>query len=72
MIDRLSLGYVVDFIHCKFVKYPVFSSYGIFWREFPVFNGADSFVCVGAGLLIFVLIREFIKESKSLKEKSGK
>ncbi|MBO5906709.1 MAG: signal peptidase II [Clostridia bacterium] len=72
MIDRLSLGYVVDFIHCKFVKYPVFSDFGIVWREFPVFNIADSFVCVGAGLLIFVLIREFIKESKNAKKSGSK
>ena len=70
MIDRLAYGYVVDFIHCKFVKYPDFSFGTLDWYEFPIFNGADSFVCVGAGMLIFVLIREIIDEAK--KTKSGK
>lgn len=71
MVDRLSLGYVVDFIHCKFVKYPVFTDFGIVWRDFPVFNGADSFVCVGAALLIFVLLRELINESKKEQKSSN-
>ena len=39
MIDRIALGYVVDFI----------DFYGI-WAY--IFNGADSFVCIGAGLLV--------------------
>ena len=41
MIDRFRLGYVIDFIH---FKVPGFS--------FPVFNLADSYVVVGAGLLL--------------------
>lgn len=41
MIDRLRLGYVVDFIHFKV---------GTF--DFPVFNLADSCVVIGAGLLL--------------------
>ena len=41
MIDRLRLGYVIDFIHFNI---PSFS--------FPVFNIADSCVVVGAGLLL--------------------
>ena len=49
MIDRLALGYVVDFI-----KVP--------W--FATFNGADSFVCVGAGLLILALVLDMIEEYK--------
>lgn len=72
MIDRLAYGYVVDFIHCKFVKYPNFSFGTVSWSEFPVFNGADSLVCVGAGMLIFVLIREIIAEAKKEKEKKSK
>ncbi len=49
MIDRIALGYVVDFIDFTLI-------------DFAVFNGADSFVCVGAGLLMLALIREIIKE----------
>lgn len=41
MIDRLRLGYVIDFVHFKV---------GAF--DFPVFNLADSCVVIGAGLLI--------------------
>lgn len=41
MIDRLRLGYVIDFIHFKVGSF-----------DFPVFNVADSCVVVGAGLLI--------------------
>ncbi len=54
MIDRLALGYVVDFIDFRLIN-------------FAVFNGADSFVCVGAGLLILALILDIIKESKAKK-----
>jgi lipoprotein signal peptidase len=35
--------------------------------NFAVFNGADSFVCVGAGLLVLALVREMIEESKAKK-----
>ena len=68
MIDRLALGFVVDFIQFEFVKYPVFGEGEVFWRTFPVFNGADSLVCVGAGLLILALILDIIKEVKAEKE----
>ncbi len=43
MIDRIALGYVVDFIDFCLIN-------------FAVFNGADSFVCVGAGLLLLAII----------------
>ena len=56
MIDRIFLGYVVDFIDCRFIN-------------FAVFNGADSFVCVGAGLLMLALILDLVKEFKKDKEK---
>lgn len=65
MIDRLALGYVIDFIHCAFVKYPVFKDGVASWKDFPVFNGADSFVCVGAGILILALVLDLIKEIKN-------
>ena len=54
MIDRLVLGYVVDFLYFKLIN-------------FPIFNVADSFVCVGAGLMILSLILELIDESEKVK-----
>ena len=54
MFDRLGLGYVVDFIDFRLIN-------------FAVFNGADSFVCVGSGLLILALIFDRVKESKEKK-----
>lgn len=50
MIDRLALGYVVDFIDFRLIN-------------FAVFNGADSFVCVGAALLFLAVLLE-PKETK--------
>lgn len=41
MIDRLALGYVVDWVHFE-----------VGWFDFPVFNLADSCVVVGAALLL--------------------
>jgi signal peptidase II len=63
MIDRLGFGFyinpngmgeVVDFIDFC----------GI-WNA--IFNGADSFVCVGAGLLMLALVLDIIKEYKAEK-----
>jgi len=51
MIDRLLLGYVVDFIDFRLI-------------HFAIFNGADTFVCVGAGLLVLALIFDMIDERK--------
>lgn len=61
MIDRLGMGFyvnpetgvgeVVDFIDFC----------GI-WNA--IFNGADSFVCVGAGLMVLALILDLINEAK--------
>ena len=54
MIDRVLLGYVVDFLDfCAFPR---------LWMW--VFNVADAFVCVGAGMLILYLVLEIIKEEK--------
>ena len=55
MIDRVALGSVVDFIELTFI-------------DFAIFNGADSFVCVGAGLLVLALIMDIVKEARSGKE----
>ena len=54
MIDRFASGFVVDFIDFRLIN---------FW----VFNVADSFVCIGCGLLILSLI---LGEIKSRKEKN--
>ena len=58
MIDRTVLGYVVDMIDFRLIN-------------FAVFNVADSFVCVGAGLMVLYLIREMVKETKAEKAKKG-
>ena len=50
MIDRTVLGYVVDMIDFRLIN-------------FAVFNVADSFVCVGAGLMILHLIQEMVIEA---------
>lgn len=52
MIDRVLLGYVVDFIDFTLIN-------------FAVFNVADSFVTVGAGILIVCFIREQVQEVRS-------
>ena len=59
MIDRIALKYVVDFIDFRLIN-------------FAVFNGADSFVCVGAGIMVLALVREIIAESRAEKEKKEK
>lgn len=56
MIDRTALGYVIDMIDFRLIN-------------FAVFNGADSFVCVGAGLLILALILDIMKETDKKKRK---
>lgn len=56
MIDRICLKYVVDFLYFKLIN-------------FAVFNVADSFVCVGAGLLILAAILDICKEVRKNKEK---
>ncbi len=57
MIDRVALGYVVDFIDFCLI-------------DFAVFNFADSIVCIGAGLLILSMVLDIIKEEKE-KKKTG-
>lgn len=52
-IDRLMLGYVIDFIDVRF---------GSFYN-FPIFNIADSFVVCGTILMIFLIL--FNKFEKS-------
>ena len=52
MIDRIALGYVVDMIDFRLIN-------------FAVFNVADSFVCVGAGILMIWLICSMVEEFKA-------
>ncbi len=58
MIDRIANGFVVDFIDFRLIN---------FW----VFNVADSFVCIGCGVLILSLILGEIKSRKEKKAAGG-
>lgn len=53
-IDRVVLGYVRDFIAVTFI-------------DFPVFNVADCFVCIGAGLYILYTLLDTFKPKKAEK-----
>lgn len=54
LIDRVSYGYVVDFLH-------------VFYQEwsYPVFNIADCAICIGAALLIWDSFTEQPNASES-------
>ena len=58
MIDRVALGYVIDFI----------DFYGI-WPY--IFNVADSCVCIGGGLLVLYCAVLFQKEAKAERQKKA-
>lgn len=59
MIDRVLLGYVIDFIDfCAFPK---------LWNW--VFNIADSCICIGVGLLIIYIIKLSVSEYKAEKNR---
>ncbi len=60
MIDRISLGYVIDFLD--------FCAFPNLWMW--VFNVADAFVCIGAGLLALWMILDTVREYKA--EKAAK
>ena len=59
MIDRSLLAYVIDFID--------FCAFPEIWMW--VFNVADSFVCVGAAMLMLHLVISTVKEIKAEKAK---
>jgi signal peptidase II len=46
LIDRLRLGYVIDFVH-------------VYWRDYqwPDFNAADSAITIGVSLLVLDILR---------------
>ena len=64
MIDRLGMGFYVNPITGNGEVIDFIDFRGI-WNA--VFNGADSFVCVGAGMLMLALILDLIKEYKAEK-----
>ncbi|MCD8346471.1 MAG: signal peptidase II [Lachnospiraceae bacterium] len=49
MIDRLARGYVIDFLYFSLI-------------DFPVFNIADCYVCIGAGLAVILLFTIYRSE----------
>ena len=59
MIDRVALGYVVDFL--DFYAFD-------FWVW--VFNVADACVCVGAAVIALYLVIDIVKEAKNEKAKA--
>jgi signal peptidase II len=59
MVDRLALGYVIDFLYFKLIN-------------FAIFNIADSLVCIGAGLLILSLVIDIVKEARVEKGRKEK
>ena len=61
MIDRVRLGYVIDFID--------FCAFPTLWMW--VFNIADAAVCVGAALFVVDLIRDIVAESKQKRAAAG-
>ena len=56
MIDRILLGYVIDFIDFTLI-------------DFAVFNVADSFVTIGAFMIMGYLIVDIIRDAKAEKQK---
>lgn len=54
MLDRLYLGYVVDFIDFALI-------------DFAVFNGADSFVTVGCGMLLGYMLYVTVQDMRRKK-----
>ena len=58
MIDRVLLGYVIDFID--------FCAFPSLWKW--VFNIADSCVCVGTGILMVWMILDTVKAYKLERE----
>ena len=58
MIDRIAYGEVVDFID--------FRAFPSLWKW--IFNGADSFITVGVGMMILWFILEEVKNAKQKKQ----
>lgn len=58
MIDRLALGYVVDFIYVKLI-------------HFAIFNVADSFICIGAAMMFIYMIFFDGKKTETVENQNG-
>lgn len=58
MIDRMTRGFVVDYIRTLFV-------------DFPVYNFADCLITCGAAALMIYLIYEIVRDSKNEKKKNA-
>ena len=58
MIDRLVLGYVVDFIDFALI-------------DFAVFNGADSFVTVGCCMLFAYMVYSMVRDTRRQKKEQN-
>ena len=56
MIDRIANGFVVDMLDFCLINY-------------PVFNIADCFVCIGAGVLVLAFLLEWRDELRTAKAK---
>lgn len=67
MIDRFGIGFYVN-PYTGMGEVIDFIDFCGIWKA--VFNGADSFVCVGAGLLMLALVIDLVKEFKA--EKAAK
>lgn len=52
LIDRVSLGYVIDYLHVHYYHH---------W-DWPVFNLADTIIDVGVGLIVFDVLRDWWNE----------
>lgn len=57
LIDRISLGYVVDFFDFRLIN-------------FPVFNVADIFVCIGTALIAVFVIFVEDRQKKAAEERA--
>lgn len=68
MIDRLGFGFYVNPVTGLGEVVDFIDFCGI-WNA--IFNGADSFVCVGAGILMLALVIDIVKEFKAEKEKQA-
>lgn len=53
LFDRIVYGEVIDFLSFKIFNY-----------YFPIFNLADTFICIG----IFLIIISFLKKDKKIKK----
>lgn len=60
LIDRLALGFVRDFIGFKIFNY-----------NFPIFNLSDTFIVIGAFLLIIAIIKKEDKYEVRSKKSTG-